>query len=123
MTAVSLKRFMLLAGIVLLLLAGCAPAGRAVQTLAAALPPGVSSGQGPLGGAVEPLPTPDPRAAATATPAPSRISFPTAAPPPSGPLATMTALAGLLPTQDLWATPYTIALRGLPHFIEFQAWW
>ncbi len=110
---------LLLAGIVLLGLSACAPAGRVVQTLVAVLP----QEREPLGGAVAALPTPAPQAVATATPAPSRISFPTAAPTPIGPLATLTALAGLLPTQDQLATPYAITLRGLPHFIEFQARW
>ncbi len=113
-----MKRLMFMLGSVVLVLTACAPAGRAMQTLVAAFP----QERGPLGGAVAALPTPDPRTA-TPTPAPSRISFPTDAPTPIGPLATLTALAGLLPTQDAEATPYTVVLRGLPHFIEFQAWW
>ena len=79
-------------------------------------------GGAPLGGAVAALPTPDP-ALATATPPPSAFSLPTQAPTVTGPLATLTAIAGLIPTQDLSATPYAIALTGRPHFVEFHARW
>ncbi len=106
----------------MLALAGCAASPRAaVQTLVAALPAG-DAPAGPLGGQVAALPTPDPRAA-TPTPPPSQITFPTPAPTGSGPLAALTAVAGMLPTMDLDATPYTIAYRGVPVFIEFQARW
>jgi hypothetical protein len=49
--------------------------------------------------------------------------LPTEAPPVAGPLATLTAIAGLIPPQDLSATPYAIQHTGLPHLVEFQARW
>jgi hypothetical protein len=68
--------------------------------------------------------TPPPRiteeAAATATPASSSIILPTS---PSGPLATLTAIAGFIPTMDLNSPPTVITLTGKPIFIEFHAWW
>ncbi|GAB4575484.1 MAG: hypothetical protein Kow0077_27240 [Anaerolineae bacterium] len=101
------------------LMAGCSVyAPDVMRALFAALPE-ESGASGPLGGQVAALPTPDP-AAVTATPPPSSISFPT---PASGPLATLTAVAGLIPTIDLNATPYEITYRGVPIFIEFQARW
>lgn len=117
-----MKRFAAVLVMLMLTLAGCAASPRAaVQTLVAALP--VTDGSaGPLGGQVAALPTPDPPAA-TPTPPPSRIAFPTSAPTGSGPLAALTAVAGMIPTMDLNATPYTIAYRGVPVFIEFQARW
>jgi hypothetical protein len=67
--------------------------------------------------------TPQPAAtdeAATATPASSSIILPTSA---SGPLATLTAIAGFIPTMDTNSPPYVITLTGRPIFIEFHAWW
>lgn len=103
-----------------LALAACAPTPRAaVQTLVAALPAAPAA---PLGGQVAALPTPDP-SAATATPPPSSFALPTVAPTAIGPLATLTAISGLIPTMDLNATPYEVVYRGVPVFIEFQARW
>ena len=115
-----MNKTLLLAGLALLLSgAACLPDPiSGMQTLAARLP----AGEGPLGGQVAALPTPDPQAA-TATPAPSIITLPTPAPTLSGLLATMTAVAGLIPTVDLHATPYVIELQGRPHLVEFQAPW
>ncbi len=42
---------------------------------------------------------------------------------PAVTVAALTAVGGLIPTRDLDATPYTIAYRGVPVFIEFQARW
>lgn len=113
-----MKPTLLLIGVLLLALgAACTPAQvSGVQTMVAALP----NRDAPMGGQVAALPTPDPNITATATPAPSSITFPT---PVSPVLATMTAVAGLAPTYDLNATPYAIVLQGRPHFVEFQAWW
>lgn len=118
-----MQRFAAVLLVLMLALAGCAASPRAaVQTLVAALPAGDAGPGGPLGGRIAALPTPDPQAP-TPTPPPSQIVFPTPAPTGSGPLAALTAVAGLLPTMDLDATPYTIAYRGVPVFIEFQARW
>ncbi len=116
-----MKRTLLLAGMLLLALgAACTPAQvSGVQTLAAVLP----AREAPMGGQVAAIPTVDPDSVATVTPAPSIITFPTAAPPVNPVLATMTAVAGLVPTFDLNTTPYVIALQGHPHFVEFQARW
>lgn len=107
---------------VLIVLAGCTSISlEDVRLLAASF----SSGDelaGPLGGQVSALPTPVP-ARTTPTPPPSSVTFPTPAPTAVGPLATLTAIAGMLPTMDLNATPYTVAYRGVPVFIEFQARW
>lgn len=117
-----MTRFTFLAVLLLLLVAGCAISPQAaVQTLVAVLP-AEAAPVGPLGGQIAALPTPDPNAA-TPTPPPSQLTFPTAAPTAIGPLATLTAISGLLPTMDLDATPYAIPYRGVPVFIEFQARW
>jgi thiol-disulfide isomerase/thioredoxin len=121
-----MKRTTLLVGIMLLALfaAACSTVDFGeLATLVAGAAEGGNSLGGPLGGAVADLPTPDPELA-TATPPPSAFSLPTLAPTLTGPLATLTAIAGLIPTQDLSATPYVIALTGRPHFVEFHArWW
>jgi hypothetical protein len=113
-----MKKQSLLIGMALLILAAaCTPAQLGgLQTLAAVVP----EREGPLGGRIAALPTAN---LATPTPPPSSISFPTPAPTVVGPLATLTAIAGLLPTIDLSATPYAIVLQGRPHFIEFRAGW
>lgn len=104
--------------IVLLLLvfvAACTPA----QVTSFLQMMGGGSAAGPMGGELAALPT----AATTETPEPSSFSAPTEAPNAVGPLATMTALAGMVATPDLAATPYAIAINGRPHFVEFQARW
>ena len=67
--------------------------------------------------------TPLPLTMPSETPAFSAIVVPTLPPPVSGPMATLTAIAPMfaMPTQN--AEPYTIVNRGVPHFIEFHAWW
>ncbi len=117
-----MNRILALVGAILLALTACTPAQvSGVQTLVAVLPEGrLAPPEGPLGGRIAALPTPLP---ATATPASSLLSFPTPPPTMVGPLATLTAIAGLLPTYDLNATPYAIENRGNPHFIEFKAGW
>lgn len=63
---------------------------------------------------------------ATPTPGLSSVSLPTlapTAPPVSGPLATLTAIAPLVASPVPDTAPYTLALDGRPHFIEFFAWW
>lgn len=119
-----MKRTWLLVGITLLALLAAACSSVEFGGLAT-LVAGVEGGgapSGPLGGAVAALPTPDPEQV-TATPPPSAFSLPTLAPTVTGPLATLTAIAGLIPTQDLSATPYVIALTWRPHFVEFHARW
>jgi hypothetical protein len=113
-----MSRTLLVIGMAFVILAAaCTPAQLSgIQTMAAVLP----ENNAPMGGQIAALPTVDPGAP---TPPPSSISFPTPAPTVVGPLATMTAIAGLLPTIDLSATPYRIALEDKPHFIEFQARW
>jgi hypothetical protein len=114
------KRTLLLVGITLLALLAAACSTVDFDALTALIAGAPSSG--PLSGAVAELPTPDP-ALATATPSSSTITLPTEAPPVSGPLATLTAIAGLVATPDFSATPYVIALTGRPHFVEFHARW
>jgi hypothetical protein len=114
-----LTRMPLFGLVLLLFLTACSPA----QLLEfAGLLPEQADPAGPMDGAVAALPTPDP-SAATPTLPPSSFTLPTEAPTAIGPLATMTALAGLIATPDLDATPYTIAYEGRPHFVEFQARW
>ncbi|MBN1966675.1 MAG: hypothetical protein JW910_18630 [Anaerolineae bacterium] len=106
-------------GLMVLAAVACTPAQQAVvQTVVAALP----DDDAPLGGAVAAMPTPD-QAAATATPASSSYAPPTSVPTASGPLAALTQVAQLIPTQDTSATPYAIVNQGRPHFIEFHARW
>lgn len=114
------RTLLIISAVAMLALAACAPSPRAaVQTMVAVLP---AAPAGPLAGEIAALPTPDP-AAATATPPPSSFSLPTIAPTAIGPLATLTAISGLIPTMDLNATPYEVVYRGVPVFIEFQARW
>ncbi len=115
------KRATLLAVALLLLGAACAPDPLSgLQTLVASLP----EDDAPLGGQVAALPTPKPDQGPTPTPPPSSISLPTLAPTLPPMQATLNAaVSGMMPTPDSEATPYTIALRGRPHFIEFHAWW
>ncbi len=67
--------------------------------------------------------TPPPVPMPSETPAFSAISVPTLAPPVSGPMATLTAIAPMFATPVQNTEPYTIVNRGVPHFIEFHAWW
>ncbi len=115
-----MKRALLLLALALLALAtgACTLLVDGLRTVVGSLP-GASA---PLGGQIAALPTPVP-GSATATPPPSVFVLPTEAPPVAGPLATLTAIAGLIPTQDLSATPYAIQRTGLPHLVEFQARW
>jgi hypothetical protein len=111
------KTLLLIGGLLLLLGTACTPG---LQMLVEVLP-----GHGaPLGGAVAALPTSD---GPTSTPAISAVSFPTPTPASNtaanSPLAALTQIAQIAPTQDLSATPYIIALAGRPHFVEFHAWW
>jgi hypothetical protein len=57
------------------------------------------------------------------TPAFSLLSTPTLSPLASGPMGTLTAIAYLFASPTPNAEPYTIVNRGVPHFIEFHAWW
>ncbi len=115
-----MKRALLLLALTLLALAtgACTLLVDSLRTVVGSLP----AQDAPLGGQIAALPTPVP-GSATATPPPSLFILPTEAPTMTGPLATLTAIAGLIPTQDLSATPYAIELNGRPHFVEFQARW
>ncbi len=115
-----MKKTLLFIVIAALLSAACTPA-QIVGLLGLVFAPPAEDA--PLGGQIAALPTPDLAAVPTPTPPPSSISFPTPAPPVAPPLATLTAVAGMLPTQDTSATPYVLTFRGRPHFIEFHAWW
>jgi hypothetical protein len=70
-------------------------------------------------------PTPVPAASfpPIATPAFSLLSTPTQSAVASGPMGTLTAIAYLFASPTPNAEPYTIVNRGVPHFIEFHAWW
>ncbi|MBN2470962.1 MAG: hypothetical protein JXN59_09570 [Anaerolineae bacterium] len=103
-----------------LLLGGCTFSPQNVLRTLAGVLSAEGASSGPLQGQVAALPTPDP---ATPTPAPSQLILPTLAPVPEGPLAALTAVAGMIPTMDLDATPYAVPYRGVPIFIEFQARW
>ena len=102
-----MKRLLLLMGVALLALAACTPAQVSLFQAMLGVPP---QDAGPLGGQI-------------ATPPPSSITLPTEAPTVVGPLATLTAVAAMIATPDINATPYTITMQGRPIFIEFQARW
>ncbi len=50
------------------------------------------------------------------------VAVPTA-PPMSGPMGTLTAIAELIASPTPNRTPYEIVNRGRPHFLIFHAWW
>lgn len=68
-----------------------------------------------------PLPAASP--APVGTPAFSLLSTPTLSAVAQGPMGTLTAIAYLFASPTPNAEPYTIVNRGVPHFIEFHAWW
>lgn len=61
----------------------------------------------------------------TVTPSPffSALSTPTTSPLANGPMGTLTAIAHLFASPTPNPEPYVIVNRGVPHFIEFHAWW
>lgn len=101
----------LLVGLVVLIAAAaCTEAQRqALQPLIAA--------------ATNAAPVPDTSPAPLDTPAFSMISTPTLSPLANGPMGTLTAIAYLFTSPTPNPEPYRIVHRGVPHFIEFHAWW